>query len=93
MSAHGGQLPKWRRDGGELYFVDGTNRLAAVPVARRGAELTLGEHEVLFEVQPTAGRPYAATDGRRFLAIRPIKSTEPQHIVVVLRGIEAATTK
>jgi hypothetical protein len=88
VSTGGGRRPQWRRDGRELFYIDRTDRLTAVSVAKRGTELTFGAPEALFEVSPSQwGRSYAVTDGRRFLAIRAIRSNEPQPIIVVLHGI------
>jgi len=70
--SHGGGLQaRWRRDGGELYYVSSDRQLMAADVRPGGgAALMIGEPHALFELQ----FPYwqyhafdAAADGQRFL--------------------------
>jgi Tol biopolymer transport system component len=76
VSVYGGRLPSWRKDGRELFYLEGTT-LVSVTVATRPV-LTIGEMRRLFtspgltRVQLSAGF-YAdamydvAADGQRFL--------------------------
>ena len=79
VSAAGGEMPRWRRDGQELFFVVADGRLMAVPV-RTGAgpkpALDAGAAVALFDapiVRSTSARTviaiqYSVTaDGQRFL--------------------------
>jgi hypothetical protein len=73
VSTNGGWLPRWRRDGRELFYVALDGTLMSVPV-HAGAALELGAPHALF---PTGLRPtpiqsitsqYAVSrDGERFL--------------------------
>ena len=80
----GGYLPAWRRDGGELYFVDLSNRLSGVTVKEVSGELEIGAPETLFEVNLRPGaRPYDVTrDSRRFL-VNSVEPTPPIFATVV----------
>jgi len=73
VSKQGGSEPVWRRDGGELYFRNGTSMMAASirtqPLAvQTSRELFRGTYET-----GPAGRPAydVSLDGARFLMVRP----------------------
>jgi len=70
VSRDGGQYPRWRGDGKELFFVAGDRALMAVDVVG-GSTFAAGDPKPLFLVHPrarTLDSPYDVTaDGRRFL--------------------------
>ena len=82
ISASGGDLPRWRKDGKELYYIAADGKLTAVPV-KTGASsnnFETGPGQSLFPVQPLGGTalgiiaryPYQpSADGQRFLANVP----------------------
>ena len=65
VSTNGGDKPRWRRDGTELYYVAPDKRLMAVPI-RSTPAFGVGLPVTLFEVRlPTTTFPYdVAVDGR-----------------------------
>jgi eukaryotic-like serine/threonine-protein kinase len=66
----GGDNPRWRGDGKELFFTLPDGNLATVSVAEAGQKLKLGSPHVLFATHGIANRigPYDARfDGQRFL--------------------------
>jgi Tol biopolymer transport system component len=69
VSNGGGGVPRWRRDGRELYFssLDGT--VMAVPVVIHGERLDLGVPKALVRANlATVGNPYdVSANGQRFL--------------------------
>ena len=74
VSADGAVQPLWRRDGRELYFLNLTGDLLAVPVLP-GASFGHGRPQVLFPARRYLRDPNATTyditpDGARFLFIR-----------------------
>jgi Tol biopolymer transport system component len=74
VSADGGNFPRWRGDGRELYYVDDNGRMMAVPVAL-GAQPTIGAPEALFQalLEEAADTQYDVTpDGQRFLLNRTL---------------------
>lgn len=79
VSIAGGSAPRWRADGGELYFVTADGQLMAAPV-RSGATLATGELEALFRsrfVGTSMIASYAPTrSGQRFL-VCVIADVEP----------------
>ena len=75
ISSAGGTQPRWRRDGGELFYVSTDQKLMAVPIAL-GARVEPGTPQDLFAVVGVqigaVGTPYAPTrDGQRFLVNVP----------------------
>jgi hypothetical protein len=50
VSLNGGSLPRWRRDGKELYFIGGDGKLMAVDVGS-GAKFQAGAPKFLFDAR------------------------------------------
>ena len=77
VSVNGGSRPRWRSDGNELYYVEGTT-LMAVPVSTE-QRFTLGQPQALFEspdlAAPTGrGAQYdVSPDGQRFVMVAPVQ--------------------
>jgi serine/threonine protein kinase/Tol biopolymer transport system component len=94
ISTDGGNFPRWRRDGRELYYADPRGRLIAVPLSvDRGGTLQAGAGTPLFQLsffyvqQPRRSSfPYdASADGQRFLVSVPERETnEVRPITVTL---------
>jgi dipeptidyl aminopeptidase/acylaminoacyl peptidase len=78
VSSNGGAFPRWRRDGSELYYVDGTT-LMAVPVSP-GQGFVAGTPQALFNTPLLAsvvspGTLYdVSADGQRFLPWASLQS-------------------
>jgi len=90
VSNAGGVMPKWRKDGKEIFFSALDGRLMAAEIALKSGALDVGEIHVLFlnpgSASPpfTPGRAYEVTaDGQRFLI--PVsaneKSAEPLTLI------------
>jgi eukaryotic-like serine/threonine-protein kinase len=72
LSTGGATRPVWARNGRELFYLDGTLHLVAVPV-QTGATFTSGSPAILFELPstPTAtARTYDVAPDGRFLVIK-----------------------
>jgi serine/threonine protein kinase len=70
ISTSGGNWPRWRRDGQEIYYLAGDNKLMAVAVTSRGDNFSVGLAQALFETRPRGGQRYSydvSRDGQRFL--------------------------
>ena len=89
ISTAGGELPRWRNDGKELYYHFGDG-FYAVDVKTDGKSFEAGVPKLLFEV-PTVkssangGSPFVVTrDGQRFLVLEQVQSqvSEPIEVVV-----------
>ena len=89
VSPEGGTQPRWRRDGKELFYISGDQKLMAVPV-KSGAAFEAGAPQALFELDPIfspIGGRFAyqpAADGQRFLVLSSAGSAAAAPINVVL---------
>lgn len=67
-STNGGIAGKWRRDGKELFFLEGGGILMAADAIISGNPPQFGAPRPLFHVEPNLNGPYDVTkDGKRFL--------------------------
>ena len=91
ISSGTGLMPRWRRDGKELYFFStgGTRKMMAVEI-KAGPKLETGLPKILFEANvPVSATNYnyaVTSDGQKFLIREPVSSTngaiEPIHLVI-----------
>ena len=68
VSTAGGDRPRWRSDGRELYFLGKDQRLMAVPVVMAAGGIELGQPKVLFAAEAAIDYD-PAPDGGRFLFV------------------------
>jgi serine/threonine protein kinase len=90
ISSTGGQLPRWRRDGKELFYHFGST-FFAVGVKTDGASFEVGVPRPLFDVATvssntvTGGSPFVVTrDGQRFLVLAPVERETGAPLEVVV---------
>jgi serine/threonine-protein kinase len=97
ISNSGGSRPLWARNGRELFYVNGENRLMAVPVQTGGQTFSRGNPTKLFDTPIFTSSPARtydiSPDGQRFLMIKDKSATEPStpaldNMVVVLNWVE-----
>ena len=82
VSSSGGSLPRWRRDGKELFYLAANGDLLAVPTRTIGA-FDAGSPAVLFTANPPPDDYDVAPDGRRFLFLeRALERDVPLTVVV-----------
>jgi Tol biopolymer transport system component len=92
ISTAGGNWPRWRHDGKEIFYLalPPDNSLIAVGVNASGADLQVGEIDPMFSLQwkPGARYPYdVLPDGRRFLVASLVSPPPPAPITVVVNWI------
>ena len=100
ISSGGGQEPRWRRDGKEIFFVQPDGKLAAVAVkgiVGQKLAFDVGQPRTLFDahidprVSNERGMQYdVASDGERFLVLRSA-ATLPTPLTVVVNWLPKAT--
>ena len=90
ISTGGGEQPRWRGDGKELYYLSSDGKMMAVPVTT-GAKFDAGTPAVLFQATPRQPVVSAdlfvydvSRDGQRFLINTPTKQGETQPMSIVL---------
>jgi serine/threonine protein kinase/Tol biopolymer transport system component len=86
ISSKGGDQPRWRRDGKELFYLARDGKLMAVAVTA-GATFTAGAPQELFDLRglrAMGGNYAAAGDGRRFLITTSLEETSAAPFTVML---------
>jgi serine/threonine protein kinase/Tol biopolymer transport system component len=95
VSTGGGNWPRWRRDGHELFYYSADGNLMAAPV-KSGESFEIGAAFSLFEFRAGTAQgmaPYAVTgDGQRFL-INTVVETEPNAPLTVWENWTAGVKK
>jgi eukaryotic-like serine/threonine-protein kinase len=90
VSKGGGEVPHWRRDGKELFYMSGdASALMAVPIST-GSTLEVGVARPLFRSRMQTGNTLTfavAGDGRRFLIPIPVASEGSRPATVVFNWI------
>ncbi len=90
ISKNGGNFPRWRADGKELFFVapDGTMMAVDIDTTRQveaGVPRALFKRAALVSVR---GRPYdVSKDGKRFLVNLPPEESAPAPMTVVVNWL------
>lgn len=71
VSSKGGDFPRWRSDGRELFYISAGNHMMAVEVDGRTESFTVGEPKPMFPVRaPQANKPYdVSADGQTFYVV------------------------
>jgi serine/threonine protein kinase/Tol biopolymer transport system component len=90
VSTSGGEQPRWRADGKELFFLSSDSKMMAAPVTT-GATFDAGSPATLFQTSPR--QPVSTNDqfvydvsrdGQRFLTLTQLKQAETAPMSVVL---------
>jgi serine/threonine protein kinase len=69
VSSTGGSRPRWRRDGKELFYVSGDNRMMSAPI-RLGESADVKAPQTLFSLDIAGWRDYdVVADGTKFLFV------------------------
>ena len=89
VSTAGGTVPRWRGDGGELYFQSGQAVMAVTvtPDAAEPAGIRLGPPQRLFEVPLNSGAWIPAKDGQRFLVNVQVADAVPAPTTVMVNWV------
>jgi len=88
ISPAGGSLPRWRRDGRELYYVAPGGMLMAVPITQASA-IDAGAPVVLLRVDTEIEDYDVAPDGSRFLVSVPVERVPESPVRVILNWDQA----
>jgi eukaryotic-like serine/threonine-protein kinase len=86
ISTNGGDSPRWRRDGKEIFYVIDNNTLVSVAVGGGDSTIDVGDATPLFQTRfSNTPFPYAvAADGQRFLINRPVEETTEPPITLIV---------
>jgi hypothetical protein len=90
VSSAGGQEPRWRQDGKELFYVSADGKMMAVPV-KTGASFEAGSPVALFQAhrrQPISAQDVfsydVSGDGQRFLIITKLDEANAPPLSIAL---------
>ena len=91
ISMAGGTRPAWARSGRELFYLDESNTLTAVPVQTSGSTFSAGTPAKVFDTKyatPFPPRNYdVSPDGQRFLMVKdhpaPAQTGTPVSMILV----------
>ena len=91
ISSAGGNLPRWRRDGKEIFYAASDNRVMAVTVDGDRPALEVGPARPLFEARPVGLRSFfdVSADGRRFL-VNSLRGESLSSSITILQNWNAA---
>jgi Tol biopolymer transport system component len=92
LSPGGGRLPRWRRDGRELYYIAPGNLVMAVSVTP-GPVWQAGEPKPLFRLGEEIQNYDVAPDGSRFLVKRPAEKSQASLLHVIVNWPALAAEK
>jgi Tol biopolymer transport system component len=87
VSRDGGQMPRWRQDGRELYFISASDSMTALGVSEAGDRLRLGRAHTLFHATTGAARTHqyaVAPDGSRFYVLESANNEEEELFQVLV---------
>jgi serine/threonine-protein kinase len=89
ISTGGGAAPVWARTGRELFYLDDSNTLMAVPVQTSGSRFSYGRAAKLFDTKYSgAFYSYDVTpDGRRFLMMKESTAADRSHPPSMVVGL------
>ncbi len=87
VSISGGESPRWRRDGKELYYVSSENMMMSARITASGSDLEIDQSRPLFPVPllvQVGGKNYDVTaDGNRFLLNVPVETQNQTPLTIV----------
>jgi eukaryotic-like serine/threonine-protein kinase len=86
VSTNGGAFPHWRRDGKELFYLAGDEKIMAAEISEQGESLRIGKVSALFHASRSAtiGAPYdVAADGQKFLVVSQSESQTAQPLTLI----------
>ena len=73
VSSGGGNMPRWSRDGKELFYLAPGNQLMSAKIAEQNQSLEVSQAQPLFQVSPAQGSlgPVydVSTDGKKFVVL------------------------
>ena len=95
VSTTGGFVPRWRKDGRELFYRSAAGDFMAVDVNAAGETIQTSLPRRLFPTIPGVHAWDVTADGQRFLISNPLRSTAApvaDPITVVLNWKSALTT-
>jgi len=83
ISSAGGNSPRWRRDGKELFYIAADNRVMSVPV-KPGQKFDAGNPTALYKLDAAITSFDVSAEGKRFLVSISLTGSQSSPFAVVL---------
>ncbi|HEV2351088.1 MAG TPA: protein kinase [Terriglobia bacterium] len=86
-STNGGTLPRWRRDGEELFYIAPNQMLMSVDVQRKGDSIEISSPHALLQIYPPliTSIPYdVSIDGKKFIVVTQTAETSTVPVTLVV---------
>ncbi|PWU11514.1 MAG: hypothetical protein C5B51_02420 [Terriglobia bacterium] len=95
VSPNGGRIPRWRKDGKEIFFVTPEGKLMAAEVRISEGAVEVSVVRMLFGGIPTSSpQPYdVSADGQRFLVTVPVASPKTSEPITLVQNWSFALRK
>jgi eukaryotic-like serine/threonine-protein kinase len=93
ISTNGGFIPRWRRDGKELFYISADHKMMSVDVSAGSAGFEVKAAKALFDAPVdvanalTTNRYEVSADGQRFLINAPAENTTSGYLTVVVNWL------
>jgi Tol biopolymer transport system component len=88
VSIAGGDSPRWRRNGKELYYFSTDNKMMAADISYKDGTVEVNHVRSLFDIPLIVSQPYAdydvTADGKRFLLNIPFESQNSTPLTLVV---------
>ena len=92
VSEGGGDCPRWRADGRELFYMSLDNRVMSAEISEQGSSVVIGKVRPLFQANPVPSAPecmYDVTsDGTKFVVATVAKDQGSQPLTLVVNWPE-----
>jgi eukaryotic-like serine/threonine-protein kinase len=95
VSTGGGNYPRWRADGRELFYLERDGRVVAVSVASHGPDFIVNDAHPLFLTHASTSSRYpydVSADGQRVLVNTIVEAASPSPITLVVNWAAALRT-
>jgi len=95
ISPNGGEKPRWRQDGKEIFYQALDGQLMAADVRMRGETVEVGAVRALFaRIAKVVGYPYdVSADGQRVVAVMPVGRQQAAEPITLVENWTAALKK
>ncbi|MGB6482789.1 MAG: protein kinase [Candidatus Acidiferrales bacterium] len=88
VSSGGGEMPQWKQDGKELFYVSPDHKIMSAEVSEHGSGIVIGKPKPLFSVNLATtpdGLTYAVgPHGQKFLAITSTEGSNAQPVTLMV---------
>jgi hypothetical protein len=99
VSTNGGEQPRWRGDGKELFYLTWDGKMMSADITEEGSSLAIGKPKLLFQpnfstyIAPGLSVYDVTPDGKKFVMINRGTQEAPAPFTLVVNWPELLKTK